>query len=358
MTAPRALLDAVTALSGTLDVRRVLTRLVSSATALTDARHGTLTVVGADGVPTEMVTSGTPTAPGGPALGVPVRIRGRVFGHLSLCGRPGDEPFTAEDRSLVEALANAAALVLENARSYELGERRRRWLEASALLTDDLQPPIDTGDALHAVAVRARGASGAATTAVVQVPVDRPPAVRAVAGGAGADLVPTLHGVVSEASAAVLPADGPDATTYAVEVDLGGRSALVVPLRAHLVPDTVLVVLHDRPAPAVEHEDRDLLATYADRAGLTLDRAQAVADREELAVVEERERIARDLHDVVIQRLFATGLTLEGARTSTDPAASEALLATCVAELDRTITDIRSTIFDLRRGAVARAVAT
>ena len=138
-------------------------------------------------------------------------------------------------------------------------------------------------------------------------------------------------------------ATGPDV----VELAVGDLGALVVPLRAHLARAGALVALFD-PVPAPEVEERELLASFADQAGLALDRAQAIVERGELAVISDRERIARDLHDVVIQRLFATGLQLQGvASLSSDPAIG-ARLERAVDDLDLTIKSIRGTIFELQ----------
>jgi signal transduction histidine kinase len=95
-------------------------------------------------------------------------------------------------------------------------------------------------------------------------------------------------------------------------------------------------------------EERELLASFADQAGLALDRAQAVVDRGELAVISDRERIARDLHDVVIQRLFATGLQLQGVASLVGDPAIGTRLERAVDELDLTIKAIRGTIFELQ----------
>jgi signal transduction histidine kinase len=95
-------------------------------------------------------------------------------------------------------------------------------------------------------------------------------------------------------------------------------------------------------------EEGTLLASFADQASLALDRAQAISDREELMLVADRDRIARDLHDLVIQRLFATGLQLQGARRMAVSDDVRERLDTAVADLDVTIRDIRSTIFELQ----------
>src|SRR6185436_5249764 len=97
-------------------------------------------------------------------LGVPVRIRGTVFGNLYLTEKRNGAEFTEKDEQLVESLARAAGFVIENARAYGLSERRRQWLEASAELTEALQPPVQLDRALHAIAETSRSVSGARAT--------------------------------------------------------------------------------------------------------------------------------------------------------------------------------------------------
>ena len=133
-----------------------------------------------------------------------------------------------------------------------------------------------------------------------------------------------------------------------VELPAGDLRALTIPLRAHLAAPGVLVVLFERLHRPDEHEERELLLWFADQAALALDRAQAIEERAELAVISDRDRIARDLHDVVIQRLFATGLQLEGVRALRDSSQVLGRIDKAVDALDQTITDIRSTIFDLQ----------
>ncbi len=281
-------------------------------------------------------------------LGVPVLIRGTVFGNLYLTEKRGGADFTEQDEQLVASLARAAGFVIENARAYGLSELRRQWLEASAELTETLQPPIDIEEARQAITDMARSVSGVLATALVGGPdASHEESVLAVScATADLDAVrPALTRLAEEHDLT-----GHEVLELELESrpDVDGLGAIVIPLRAHLARAGVLVALFDpfRTRPGVE--ERELLASFADQAGLALDRAQALDDREELAVISDRERIARDLHDVVIQRLFATGLQLQGvAALVADPTIGSRLEG-AVDELDLTIKAIRGTIFELQ----------
>ncbi len=378
----QALLDAVIAISSDLDQRSVLTRIVEAACELTGAQYAALGVIGRDGSLVEFVTTGLsseqraligdlprgngilgllieqprairlpvlsehPHSVGFPSnhppmttfLGAPVRIRGTVFGNLYLTEKAGGIEFTEQDELLVGALASAAGFVIENARAYGLSERRRQWLEASASLADALQPPVDLERALRLITQAARSVSGATATAVLSYRYDTARTVTA-----DPDDHERVDSALDEVSA--LPDSGLDIKT----VDLEAMTALVIPLRAHLADHAALVALFEAGLAPQDVEERELLASFADQAALALDRAQALADREELAVISDRERIARDLHDVVIQRLFATGLQLQGAAlVATGPDITERL-DRAVTDLDQTIKDIRGTIFELQQ---------
>ncbi|HEU5035735.1 MAG TPA: GAF domain-containing protein [Nocardioides sp.] len=378
----RSLLDAVTAISSDLDLRAVLTRIVESATQLTGARYGALGVIGNDQFLSEFVTTGIdddvraeigdlphgrgilgllihhpqairlddlsrhPQSAGFPPnhppmrsfLGVPVRIRGTVFGNLYLTEKSDGASFTLEDQELVEALASTAGFVIDNARAYGLSERRRQWLEASAMLSEALQPPIQLEHGLAEVARLARTATGATATAVLHLDEGNP--------------VHTVEAVDRDAVEKALllleeePWPRPDSEP--VDAVLGDFAATLVPLSTHLVSAALLVVLFEADEAPLPYDERVLLASFADQAGLALDRAQAIEDRAELAVTSDRERIARDLHDIVIQRLFATGLQLQGAGSmARTPEVSERI-EQAVEALDATIKDIRGTIFELQ----------
>jgi signal transduction histidine kinase len=380
----QALLDAVTAISSDLDLRGVLLRIVEAATELTGARYAALGVIGADRTLVEFVTTGIgpeqhrligdlprgrgilgllidepevirmadlsahPQSAGFPPnhppmttfLGVPVRIRGTVFGNLYLTEKAGGEPFSEQDQLLVEALARTAGFVIENARVYGLSERRRQWLEASAELADALQPPVDLERALRRITQAARSLSGARATAVLG-PADADTSRMIAADPGDVDLIDAALDEVATLS-------GPGASGEILEATLATLDAVVIPLRAHLAGAGALVAFFDHRPAARDIEERELLASFADQAALALDRAAAVVDRERLAVVSDRERIARDLHDVVIQRLFATGLRLRGIALRAADSGLDEPLDQAVDDLDRTIKDIRATIFELQ----------
>jgi signal transduction histidine kinase len=384
----QALLDAVVAISSDLDLHSVLDRIVVAACRITGARYGALGVVGPGGGDlVDFVTHGLsaqehaaigdlprghgilglliahpaplrlkdlkehPQSYGFPPnhppmdsfLGVPVRIRSTVFGNLYLTEKAGGAEFTDSDEALVGALATTAGFVIENAQTFARSERRRQWLEATARVTEALQPPVRLEEALREIVVGARRVTGAAAVALLEEQAGRRQVV-AVDGPAAKgidDLVARLVGDLDDAQA----------SKEVVVVHAGSRrgvgTTVLVPLRAHLAAAGVLLVgLDDRAA--LDPDELHLLSAFADQASLALDRAQALSDREELLLVADRDRIARDLHDLVIQRLFATGLQLQGAiRNAVSPDVKERL-QNAVADLDVTIRDIRSTIFELQ----------
>jgi len=382
----QALLDAVIALTSAGDVSHVLARIVASACELTQARYGALGVIGADGALSDFITHGLDEAergrigdlpqgrgilrllidhpepirldrlsdhpvsfgfpPNHPPmtsfLGVPLRIRGTVFGNLYLTEKRGGRSFTEQDEKLVLALAGAAGFVVENARAYALSERQRSWLEASARLHQTLQAPIELAGALPHIISGAQAVSGALAVGAFGLEADTP--VQIVADGRESSGLAAAATRLDSQLRAAFRAEQPDEAPLARD-----RSVLFVPLRTQLLPTLVLaLILDSRPDSTRQPAQEQALAmSFADQAALALDRLQALSDREAHAVVADRDRIARDLHDVVIQRLFATGLQLQGVRAMAEPAVRERM-DQAVHDLDTTIRDIRSTIFELK----------
>jgi len=379
----QALLDAVIAMSGELDLRTVLARITRSACELAGARYGALGVIGPDGNLGDLITHGIdeataahipeqakglgvlrmvidraepirvsdvadhPAAHGFPVghppmrsfLGVPVRIRDEVFGNLYLAEKAGGSEFTEQDERLVVALARAAGTAIETARAFGLSERRGRWLEAAAELTTALQPPLEHSVALDRICRTVLPLTGGCAVVVGTVS----------AGGRIAAVVTRRPEDESDVRRAMrrLPELLPHDFTRPADLQVDGYCMLAVPLRSALAGRGAIVTFHRETGTVPGVAERDLFAGFAEQAGLALDRVRAIDDRADLAVVTDRERIARDLHDVVIQRLFATGLQLQAlGRTSSDPTVTERLGA-AVDALDLTIKDVRGTIFEL-----------
>jgi two-component system, NarL family, sensor histidine kinase DevS len=411
----RGLLDAVVGIAADLSLDRVLERIVTVACKLSGARYGALGVLGAgpERRLREFVTSGLtederkkigdlprghgilgliidnpeplrlprlgdhPLSYGFPAnhppmgtfLGVPIRTRGQVFGNLYLTEKQGGEAFTHEDEEIVVALAAAAGVVIENARLYEQTTRRERWLEAAAEITAALLGPVSRQEALQLVAERAREVAGADVTMVMLPALDEPRLVTEVVAGADpafalgstVPLAGTIPGtVVATGSMLVVDALMKDERHAAGGFvlpphwpELGPVVAL--PLRTAAGVNGVLMMAWTAEREdAFRETDLRLPATFAEQAALALRVTQAQEDQSRLAVFEDRDRIGRDLHDLVIQRLFAIGLTLENAsRLAVRPEVTQRITQ-AVDDIDATIKDIRRAIFELAAPAASK----
>jgi signal transduction histidine kinase len=396
----RALLAAVVGIASDLDLRSTLQRIVEASRALVKARYGALGVIGADRQLVEFITSGIdpagqakigdlphgrgvlgllideprpvrmrditqhPRSYGFPPhhppmhafLGVPLRIRDQVFGNLYLTEKEDGAEFDDDDERIVVALAAAAGVAIENARLYAVAHRRERWLAATAEITGALLGDVRRTDALRLVARRAREVAEAQLVLVLLYDEDTGQLGVEVVEGAfdGADRllgahVPLADTALAEAVAGhhhVVLEDLGKAAEWPVPVSTG--TAVVVPLGISDTLQGLLVVAHPAGEVRNAEEDLPLLTTFAGQAALALERARAQEERELLVVLEDRERIARDLHDVVIQRLFATGLQLQTAAPLAFRQEVASRINAAVDDLDATIRDIRTAIFELR----------
>jgi signal transduction histidine kinase len=127
-------------------------------------------------------------------------------------------------------------------------------------------------------------------------------------------------------------------------------AVLAVPLTGSTTVHGVLCAARLSRRPAFSGTDLEMAGGLANQAAVALELADARAERQRALVLDERERIAVDLHDTVVQRLFSVGLSLQGVLAGlTDARAVERVRAT-VAEVDRTINDIRSAVFPLPAG--------
>ena len=290
-------------------------------------------------------------------LGVPIVIRGAAYGNLYLTDRIDGGAFTAEDEELALALATTAAAAIDNARLYEDSRRRQDWLRASTELTRQLLVG-DSGDPLTLIAERVAHLAGADLVTVV-LPAGEPGRlVVQVATGRGAagltglrlDAESTLPG---RAIALGLPMLLDDATLqdeYTVHLgtamDVG--PVMAIPLIGQQGPRGALVVGRVPGRRRFSDIDMDLATSFANTATIALELADARADQQRVALLEDRDRIARDLHDHVIQRLFASGLSLQSVAAHVGSPQQTAKLAGIVDDLDVTIRQIRATIFQLR----------
>jgi signal transduction histidine kinase len=402
----RALLDAVVDLSTDLDLDRVLSRITVAACELAGARYGAVGVMGQGDMLAQFITHGIdgdersrigppprghgvlglliaephpirlphihdhPQSYGFPAnhppmdsfLGVPIRVHDRVYGNLYLAEKIGADEFTEQDEQIVVALAAAAGVAIDNARLYEVTDRRRQWLQATTEISHVLLGRVDREEALQLIARKTREVSGCDVAAVLLEDEGGDLVVEVVEGddmeGAIGVRMPIrddglLSGVLRHGYPIVV--DDLAEESKNGNTDLPGdivedlAYSLLVPLSAPDGGAGVLLVSLARDSQQPEgFFDVELIATFANQTALALERVRAQEDRSLVAVLEDRDRIARDLHDLVIQRLFATGLQLQSmSRFAQKPEIQERITA-LTDDLDTTIRDIRATIFELQ----------
>ncbi|MDH6124035.1 GAF domain-containing protein [Kitasatospora sp. GP82] len=414
-----SLLEAVLSVGRDLDLAQVLRHIVEAAVTLVDAEYGALGVIGEDqrlsqfipvGVADEQVEriGRLPTGHGllgelirHPAplrlaeisehgssygfpsghppmhsfLGVPIRVREKVFGNLYLTEKRGGVEFDAEDESVLSTLAVAAGVAIDNARLYAQARLRERWLAASAEITASLLSGSGEAEVLDLLVARAAAIARADLT-VVALPVpDADELEVRIAVGLDAEqhaglLLPlsgSFMGTAARTGEPVVSADvrqDPRITVGPPRWEgLGPAMAVPIGTAAGGVHG-VLMLARAAGQPSFEAGESEPLLGFAGQAALAMELAERRRDFERVALLQERDRIARDLHDLAIQRLFATGMTLQGAtRFISHPAAADRVLR-AIDDLDETAKTIRATIFGLRaretgpraRGLRARAV--
>lgn len=414
----QGLLEAVVAVAAGLELQQTLRRIVQAAADLVDAEFGALGVLAPAGGIVEFITVGVdqevvdaighppegrgilgllvdqpapirlddltthPQVYGFPPnhppmrtfLGVPVRVRGEVFGNLYLTERRGGGSFDLEDEQVVVALAAAAGVAIENARLYEEAQMRAAWLRASSDIVTAVLRGSSPEDVLDLVAGSAREVA-VADLATLALPVAEGTLVvehasgddakdfvgRTVPSGFAGEQVSHTH------QALVLDDVSGDAAVKSLYAGAYGP-AMFVPLVTTGRTLGTLVLANRRGGRMFTAEEFVMAEAFAAQAALALVLAEAQREQERLAVLEDRDRIGRDLHDLVIQRLFATGMMLQGASrlAGAETDVSERI-ERAVGELDATILEVRSTIFALHearadqptglRGRVLRELA-
>jgi signal transduction histidine kinase len=401
-----SLLEAVLAVSSGLDLDETLRQIVAAAKNLVDARYAALGVLGPNGklsrfiylgiddatrekighLPTGRGVLGAviegakplrlddlsthPMSVGFPVnhppmrtfLGVPIRARGDVFGRLYLTEKNTGQPFTEDDELVVQALAGAAGIAVANARLYQDSRRRERWLEAAGEVTVQQLGGADPTDVLRLIASRARELTGADYTmiALPDDPEAAPSEVSELSVAVGAGLDPDhITGrkipVADSTSGAVftdqIPRNVPQLGFDLAEgLGVAFGPALALPLGGGESIAGVLLTIRDQGAPGFDDHELQIVSSFADQAALALRYAENQSARRELEVLADRDRIARDLHDHVIQRLFAIGLAMQGTHRRAKSPAVAARITDHIDQLHEVIQEIRGAIFDLQAG--------
>ncbi|HLH58660.1 MAG TPA: GAF domain-containing protein [Streptosporangiaceae bacterium] len=397
------LLEAVVAVGSGIDLETTLKRIVEAAVRLVDASYGALGVIGEGRRLVEFVPVGLDEAairkiehwpegrgllgllirdpkplrladikdhpessgfphghpPMGSFLGVPVRVRDEVFGNLYLTEKRGGGAFTEEDETVLVALGAAAGVAVDNARLYEAARRQQRWLQASTEVTTSLLSGAAPDEVLATVTSKIRDLSGADLVVLALPEQDgRVLTIRFADGDGAAEVrglvLPMAHslsGQVLATGMAVSVADfaADERTAESVRGPMGHIGpAVLFPLGSADDVRGVLTVGRLSGGMPFSAATSDVVASFAAQAGVALELAARRRDAERLSVYEDRDRIARDLHDLVIQRLYATGMSLEGAVPMIVKPEVATRVQRAVDAMDETIRDIRTTIFALQ----------
>ncbi|WP_137991146.1 sensor histidine kinase [Streptomyces vilmorinianum] len=397
------LLEAVMSVGRELDLPHVLRHIVEAAVTLVDAEYGALGVIGDDQKLSEFVPVGIddevrgrigalpsghgllgelirnpqplrltelsehPASYGFPAhhppmhsfLGVPIRVRDEVFGNLYLTEKRGAADFDAEDEAVVTTLAVAAGIAVENARLYEEGRLRQRWLAASSDLTSALLSGAEESQVLDGMLEQAVDIADA-DMGVFYLVGTGGELRGSLARGEGADahrgvVLPSSEGTLAatalaeeEGLAKVADVENDERVTVRPERWKGFGPAVAVTVGTKERLSGVLILARRRERSSFADAEIAPLPGFAGHAALALELAERRRDAEQVILLEDRDRIARDLHDLAIQRLFATGMTLQSARRFVEHPEAADRLNRAIDDLDATIKIIRSTIFGLR----------
>ncbi|MQA07674.1 MAG: GAF domain-containing protein [Pseudonocardiaceae bacterium] len=410
------LLEAVLAVGSGLELDATLRRIVHAATELVDAQYGALGVFADDGSLAEFIYVGIddetrnqighlpegrgllglvideakplrledlsthPASAGFPEnhppmrsfLGVPVRVRDDVFGNLYLTQKKNGVQFTEDDEVVVHALAAAAGIAIENAHLYEQARRREQLLEATGEITTELLAGTDPEEALYLIANRALELTEADVTIIAlpnwdefagddDVAEESSELIVRVSAGLDGEIptgasIPVDSSVVGSVYRDRTPRSVQDLTLHSMS-SLPNRlgPALVLPMRTGDTISGVLIAARKVGTPAFHPAALPVVASFAGQAALALELADKQRKARELDVFADRDRIARDLHDHVIQRLFAVGLALQGTHRRVKAPELQRRLSDSIDQLHEIVHEIRTAIFDLHGGVEGTA---
>ncbi|MDF3291367.1 GAF domain-containing sensor histidine kinase [Streptomyces silvisoli] len=374
------LLSAVVSVGSGLDLHETLRRIVLTGAELVGARYAALGVIDPDGDGLrDVVTHGIDQhvadrigvlpdgyeglleallhdpAPCG-VLGVPVRVDGNVFGNLYLAGKLEGGEFSDVDLHTAQILAAQAGVAIGNARLYEATRQRDRWIDGVNAVTTALVSGSDADEALQVVADQARRLAESAAGVVLLPTEDLGMEIVAVSTEEPLPLLGTVVAptspIVSQllAGEPVFVADSATDERMTTDVSRFFGPSMMLPLSSGGQVIGTLALPRRRGARPFSETERRLAEQFAHQAAVVLVLADAQRDRERLAVFEDRDRIARDLHDLVVQRLFATGMLLESAQRRVVVPDVRERIGDAADELDATIQEVRTAIFALQQG--------
>jgi len=401
------LLDAGLTLASELSLPVVLQRIVDLAVQITDARYGALGVIGEGDVLVEFVTSGVSArqrkaigdppkgrgvlgllihdprpvrikniseharSVGFPAnhpamrsfLGAPVQAMGRVFGNIYLADKRTADEFSEDDEEALVVLATQAGVAIANASLYEEVRSRERWLDALRDITAHVLSGAREGSLLGSIAEHARELAGADSASIIVATATPGELVVAAAAGARSSELQgqTVPAERSVSGAVMRTGEGMMFDDVSLEprgfqpaISLGHHGpAFFVPLRVKGEAAGTLMVANLKGGARFTDRTRVLVESLADAASLAIEYDRAQAELRRLGLMEERERIAKELHDGIIQSLFAVGMGLQGAALMSSDPQIGGRLERAVEELDGVIRDLRNYIFGLRPGILA-----
>ena len=400
------LLEAGLSLSSALTLDEVLRRIVELAVELTGARYGALGILGEGDRIIEFVTEGVtdeerraighpptgggilgvlihdahplrlpsiqddPRSIGFPPnhpqmrsfLGAPVTARDEVFGNIYLTEKRGAEEFTNEDEETLVVLAAQAGVAVANARLYEEAERRGRWLQASHEVLTAILGGAPADRVLSLVAARARELASAATSMIALPGDEGGLAVVAADGKHAGELVGTPISVEHSLSGEVIRSGEPivlDDASSDERADVGplriaeAGPAIFIPLPVRGTVFGTLSLMNGSGGAPFTPNDVELVELFAAQASVSLELSLAQEELQRLSLMDDRERIAKELHDGVIQSLFAVGMGLQGTALLIGDETLARRIEGAVEELDRVILDLRNYIFGLRPGILA-----
>lgn len=287
-------------------------------------------------------------------MGAPVHLGGSTYGRLYLTDKPGG--FTPADAQIIEFLASAAAIAVRNSELFAVARSREKWVAVGQEITTTMLEGTEVEDALQLIADRLRQVAGADAACLVLPGMNDDWMIEFTSGERAADLVGVIMPSGGRAVQVIETGQGIVVESFqrtpSLRLPEFGRfgPALYAPLIAHGKPAGVVILLRARGAEEFHLHDLDIATVIARQAALALELAEARAAQDHATLLDERARISRDLHDMAIQQLFATGLSLTAMAEElqpTNPQMSRALLGT-LDDVDDSVRQIRAIVNALR----------